>query len=95
MKIMKSSHRYHRSLILTCCIAILLLTISGHMGRKLSVLKNIAPAASAQEDKAQRKALSSEERRDPRKFAYAMCENGLMSFQSSKTTSISSGIRSF
>jgi hypothetical protein len=60
MKSVKSSYRYNRLFILTCCITILLLTASGDMGRKLSVLKNIAPAASAQQDQdeAQQKAIS-------------------------------------
>jgi hypothetical protein len=57
MKSVKSSYRYYRSLILTCCVAILLLTTSGDLGRRLSMLKNIAPAASAQQDK-EDKALS-------------------------------------
>src|SRR2546428_4270397 len=54
MKSVKSSYRRYISLILTCCIAILPLTTSGDTGRK-SVLKNIAPAVSAQQDEVQRK----------------------------------------
>ena len=59
MKSMKSSYRCCRLLILTFCIAILPQTISWDLGRKLSVLNNIAPAASAQQDQdeAQQRAL--------------------------------------
>jgi hypothetical protein len=54
---MRGSYRYYRLLILTGCIATLLLTTSGDMGRKL------APAVSAQQEKAQRKALLLAKRR--------------------------------
>jgi len=66
MKSMKSSYRCCRLFILTCCIAILPPTISGDPGRKLSMLNDIAPAASAQQDQdeAQQKALSSAYRRE-------------------------------
>jgi len=60
---MKRSYRYYRLLILIGCIAMLLLTTSGNMSRQLSMLKNVAPAASAQQGKVRRKALSLAERR--------------------------------
>jgi hypothetical protein len=63
VKSVKSSCRRYRLFIHTCCIAILLLTSPGAMGRKLYMLKNITPAVSAQLGKARRKALSLEERR--------------------------------
>jgi hypothetical protein len=65
MKTVKSSYRRYRLLIPICFIAILLLMASGDIDRKLSALKNIAPAASARQDqdKAQQKALSLAERK--------------------------------
>jgi hypothetical protein len=56
MRGMKSSHKRYRLFILSCCTATLLLTTSGSMGKKPRV-------ASAQQDKAQQKAISLAKRR--------------------------------